>query len=322
MVRRGKIVSVFFAMLAAFVISASASPAFAETLKPKDIWDKAKAKWNAVNSYQCKLFIWNFKTPSFMKNFPQHVEKDAKPNWSYRVFDIRFKKPDKVLLKYETSKNEDLVNGTLIDVGIAYVLTYIPGTVFNYGMKDKQYVYIVFPYISDRAFNALPVPPAQKATMKLLMIASRKELYWKTPEDLKDERGNLLSETSIGLKMKAYEHYFSDGVFKAEKAPMPKQSDFTLDEKTGWLTQKKAGGPASVYKLTMSPKDPKKGKGITKVEAFVDPSNMMFVGLQEYEGNKLVQVILFLSLELNPDLPDSLWTDIIKGRKLSDKKNS
>lgn len=323
MARRVKALSVFLAAMAAFAVFAYASPAFsAETLKPKDIWDKTKAKWNTVNSYQCKLFIWNFKTPSYIKNFPDKKKKDVKPNWSYRVFDIKFKKPDKVILQYEISKNEDLTSGTEIDKGIAYVLTFIPGTYFTYGMKDKQYVYIVFPYITDKAFNALPVPPSEKAMMKLLMIASRKEVYWKTPEDLKDERGNLLSETAIGLKMKAYEHYFTDGNVKIEKAPMPKQSDFTLNEKNGWLTQKKPAGPANVYKLTMTPKNPGKNKGITKVEGFIDPSNMMFVGLQEYEGSKLVQVILFPSLQLNPDLPDSLWNTIIKGRKLSDKKNS
>jgi len=314
---RKTIGAVILGLAVAFMISV-ATPAFSADPSPKQVWDQSKAAWNKVNSYACNLFVWNYKTPSFIRNFPEHRKPDDKPGWDYRLFSIRFKKPDQVLLTYLKSMNEDLVNGSMIDVGIAYVLTYIPGTTFNYGYKDKSTVYVIFPYISDRAFNALPVPPDKKASMKLLMVASRKEVYHKLPNDVKDRRGNILTETSIGLKMKQYEHYFTDGKVTFSKSKMPQESDFTLNKQTGWLTEKAPTGK-QMYKLTMVPKDVKKNKGISKAEVFVDPSTSMFVGLKEYEGNKLVQVLLFPELKVNANIPDSDWATLFKGRKLSDK---
>jgi len=100
---------------------------------------------------------------------------------------------------------------------------------------------------------------------------------------------------------------------------MPQKKDYTLNKKSGELTFK-AGTGREVYRLNMAPKDVKKNKGITKAEVYVDPKTDMVVGLTEYEGSKLVQVQLFEDLTLNPNLPDTLWTSLWKGRKLSDTR--
>jgi hypothetical protein len=311
---------VLIALAVAFMVTAASRSAFSADPTPKQLWDKVGTKWKTVNAYSCNLFIWNFRTPTWMKNHTQWLKPDAKPKWDYRIFDVRFKKnPDKVLLAYKVSKNEDMVTGSLIDVSISYVLTYIPDTTFNFGYKDNKIVYIIFPYIKDKQFNALPVPPKWKAPMKLLMIASRKEVYWKKPEDLRDNRGNLLNEISIGIKMAQFEHYFKDGTVTLSKTIMPTESAYTLNAKSGWLTGKPLPS-GNIYKLTMVPKDVKKNKGITKAEVFVDPATNMLVGLQEYEGKQLVQTILFSDLKINPNLPDKLWADQFQGRKLSNTK--
>jgi outer membrane lipoprotein-sorting protein len=296
---------------------AAATPASAQSAA--DVWKKVETKWESVKSYECTLFNYGFTTPSFMKNFPEHVDKDTKTGWGYRVFKISFKKPDNVILEYRESLNENLSDPDMIDSAIAYVLTYVPGTKFMYGQKDTKNVYIVFPYISDTVFKKLPIPEAKKGQMKLLMVASRTEVYHENPKTLKDNRGNKLSETSIGIKIKEYKHYLSDGKVTVDKVKMPQKKDYTLNKKSGELTFK-AGTGREVYRLNMAPKDVKKNKGITKAEVYVDPKTDMVVGLTEYEGSKLVQVQLFEDLTLNPNLPDTLWTSLWKGRKLSDTR--
>jgi outer membrane lipoprotein-sorting protein len=295
----------------------AAAPASAQSAA--DVWKKVEAQWESVKSYECTLFNYGFTTPSFIKNFPEHVDKDTKPGWGYRVFKIKFKKPDNVILEYRESLNEDMNDPDMIDSAIAYVLTYVPGTKFMYGQKDTKRIYIVFPYISDSKFKELPIPDTKKGQMKLLMVASRTEVYHEDPNTLKDNRGNKLSETSIGLKIKQYKHYLTDGKITVDKVKLPKKGDFKLNKKTGDLTFKAGTGPEAI-RLTMVPKDVKKNRGITKAEVYVDPKTYMISGLTEYEGAKLVQVQMFEDLKLNPSLPDSLWTDLWKGRKLSNTR--
>jgi hypothetical protein len=290
----------------------------------KTLWAGVQKKWDAdVNSYTCGLFSWTYRTESYIKNFPEYCKPTDKPDWDYRGFQIRFKKPGKSLLRYEYSLNEDTESGTLIDKGIAYMLKYASGTTFNYGYRNDDTVYIVFPYLTNSQFEKLPVPLVWKAMMKVLMIASRKEVYWKPPADLRDLRGNEMGDLSIGKTMKRYDHYFKDGKVTLSMAPLYSKDDFVLDEKTGWISKKPIiNKPNTMYMLTMTPNSVKANKGITKVEAFIDPKLMMFCGLIEYEGDKPIQVLLFSDIKVNADLPDKLWEDYFKGRTLSDKKDS
>lgn len=295
-----------------------------------DLMKQVNAKWDKTNTYTCELFQWGYKTPSFIKNFPEHRDKDGadKPGWGYRVFKVRFKKPDLIMLKFVKSLNEDLKSGDIIDQAVAHVLAYIPGTTFLYGYEDakkkisKKTVYIIFPYISDSKFNSLPLPADKKATMKTLMIASRQEFYFKDPQDLKDDRGNLMTELSIDKKIDQFAHYFKDGKVTVKEAKIPQESDYTLDKKKGWITLKSPSGQAG-YIMTMIPGNVGKNRGVTKAEVFVDKTQMMFVGLHEYEKvdgkERLVQVMILSDLKLNSALEIKDWTDMFKGRKLSDK---
>ena len=73
---------------------------------PQSLWAATATKWDKeVNSYHCKLFTWTYKTDEFIKNFPE-LNKPPKPGevikrWDYRIFDLRFKKPDKALVGYD-----------------------------------------------------------------------------------------------------------------------------------------------------------------------------------------------------------------------------
>ena len=323
---KGWSIALILTAVAAFAFSI-ASPAAAAP-DAADIVKKVQAKWEKTKSYECELFQWGYRTPSFIKNFPEHREEDDKPGWGYRVFAVRFLKPNYAMLRFKKSLNEDLTSGSIIDIAVAHVLAYIPGTTFLYGYEDKSkkiqnnIVYIVFPYISDKKFNALPLPADKKATMKTLMIASRKEFYFKSPEDLKDNRGNLISELSIDKKIAQSLHYFKDGKVTVKEVNIPQESDFTLDKKTGWLTAKKPTGPKG-YKLVMVPNSVDKNKGITRTEVFLDKNNVMFVGMMDYEmvsgKEQLVQVMLMSKLKLNVKLSVDDWKGMFKGRKLSNK---
>jgi len=304
--------------------TAKAPAVSAET--PQSIWNKTAKKWDTeINSYHTKLFSWTYKTDAFIKNFPEFNKKDKptdviKPDWDYRVFDLRFKKPMKAFVGYDLSLNEDLEGGSIIDKGVAYMLTYAKGTMLQYGYKDDKEIYIVFPYLTNKQFEKMPVPMVWKAMMKVLMIASRKEVYHKPLDKMLDLRGNSIADLSIGRTMKRYEHYFKDGKVTLSKVPLYTKDDYNLDKNTGWLTIKEnINRPATIYQLTMVPNNVKANREITKVEAFIDPKTMTFVGLHEYENGKLIQVLLFSDLTLNPELPDKLWEDFFKGRTLSDK---
>ncbi len=325
--QRSIVIALFFALIfsaAAFAAKPAAKPAAQKDPSPKELWAKVANKWDAdVQTYHCKLFTWNYRTEYFIKNYPEFFKDDDKPpkvKWDYRVFDLRFKKPGKSLIGYDLSLNENLNEGSVVDRGVAYMLTYAKGTTLNFGEKDSKEVYIVFPYLNNKQFEALPIEMMWKAAIKILMIASRKEVYHKPIEKMRDLRGNTVEDLAIGKTMKRYDRYFKDGNVTIKKVPLYTKEDYDLNKSTGWLSLKKnIKKPATVYQLTMVPKNVKANRGITKVETFIDPSNLMFVGLQEYENGKLVNVMMFSDLTVNPDLPDNLWTDFFKGRTLSDK---
>ncbi|HOX28748.1 MAG TPA: hypothetical protein PLQ76_06300 [bacterium] len=320
--RNARLATVLTIVSFVFSVLILTTPAKAAEYTPQTLWASLQKKWDGkVNSYHCKLFSWNIRTESFIKNFPKFVKPGDKVDWDYRVFDVRFKKPGKALLTYELSLNEDVNSGSLIDKGVAYMLLYTSGTALNFGYKNDDTIYIVFPYLSNKQFEKLPIALVWKAALKILMIASRKEVYWKPVPDMRDLRGNEVGDLSIGKTMKRFEGYFKTGKVTLAKSPLYTKEDYNLDKNTGYLTLKSGSKkPADIYMITMIPKDIKANKGISKVELFVDPKSMMFLGFQEYEGSKLVQVMLFSDLTVNPDLPDKLWEDYFKGRNLSDKK--
>lgn len=295
----------------------------------EQLWKAVDKKWDEINSYTCKIFAWNYKTQWFIDNFPEYKDKEKKPgeekpDWAYRLYDIKFKKPEKTLLAYEISKNEKIEEGGLINRGVAYILRYIPGTTFNYGFKDKDYVYIKFPFVNLKEMANLPIPVTWKAPMTILLYASHSEVYWKTLDELKDLRGNYLSDLAIDKMMKKNSHYLKDSTNSVTMSPYFVMNDYTLSE-DGWLNVKPAietKKEKNIYKITMLPKDTKKSRGITKLEVFIDPELMMFVGLNEYENNKLVQVMSLMDLKLNAELPDNLWENFFKGRKVSNKKDN
>ncbi|HOO56602.1 MAG TPA: hypothetical protein PLN69_07250 [bacterium] len=296
--------------------------AVSQDISGEELWAKAKTTWdNDITSYECKLFSYTYRTDTYIKNFPDNCEPGDKEDWDYRVFGIKFKKPDKILFTYDQSLNEDTENGTMIDKAVAYMLQYAHGTTFNYGHRDKDTVYIVFPYLTNSQFKKLPIPLVWKGAMKLLMIASRKEVYHQTLDELRDLRGNELVDLSIGNTMKRFDHYFKDGEVTVSMAPLYTKKDFDLNEKTNRLSFKSGvSQTGNIYKLTMVPKDLASNKGITKVETFIDPATNMFNGMIEYEETGIVTVMFFSDLKLNTNPPDQEWEDFFKNRTLSDKK--
>ncbi len=304
--------------LAAF----AARPAEAAEPTADQLWKGVVEKWdNDVKSYSCDLFSYAQRTKTFIKNFPEYAKEDDKPDWDYNVFQIRFRKPGKTLLKYRVSLNEDFESGSIIDKGVSYMLAYTDGTTFNFGHKDSQNVYIVFPYLSNSEFAKMPIAIQWKATLKLLMIASRKEVYHKKPDEIRDLRGFEIPDIAIGKTIARYQSFFDNSNIAVSKVPLYVKEDFEINTETGVLTMKKnINRPAEIYKLTMTPKTAAAGRGVSKLDIFIDPKTSMFAGLMEYEGNNLVHVKLFSNLKLNPDLPDKLWEDFFKGRKLSDKR--
>ncbi len=309
-----------FSLFIAFALQVCTYTAVDE--RASELWSAVSEKWdNEINSYECDLFSYTRRTDSYIKNFPDMVKPEDKPDWDYRRFHIRYKKPGKSLLTYLESVNEDTNNGSIIDRGVAYMLKYASGTTFNYGYKNDDTVYIVFPYLTNKQFKKLPISLAWKGALKLLMIASRKEVYHQTLEETRDLRGNELGDLAIGKTMKRFDHYFNDADITAADAAHYMKSDFVLNKKTGMLTMKSGiDRPADAVRLTIIPKDVAANKGITKVIADIDPKTKMFLGFIEYEKSGLVQVMLFSDLTENPELPDKLWEDYFKGRKISDKK--
>lgn len=327
------------ALLASLVLTvAMHSAAFAIEVKPeykknpKVLWDQLGAKWNKeVNSYSTDIFSWGYKTPNYIKNFTTGKDKDGKtiePDWGYKIFKVRFLKPNLVLFSYKYSAHENTEEGSLIDKAVAYVLRYTEGTTFNYGKRGTDVAYIKFPYISNKKFEELPVPIVMKAAMKLLMIASRNEIYQRPLSELTDCRGYAIDSLIIGVTMKKFDKAFNNlsdknYVVSVEASPRLGKDDYTLDEKTGWVSMKKSAlsKPTEVYKLTLMDKNKARNKGVEKIEAFIDPATNMFIGLHEYESGKLVYVTHFLDLKLNdPGIKAAEWDDFFKGRNINVNK--
>lgn len=322
------IAAVMFALVLTACAPASAAPAKKFT-SAQQLWDGVKTNWNKnINNYTTKIFSWAYRTPTYIKNNPDQFKKDEtpEPDWLYRMYYIRYKKPRKIMLRYDLSMREHTERGSIIDKGIAYMLRYAPGTTLNFGYKDEEKVYVVFPKVSNKKFMEMPIGVQWRALMKVLLIASHREVYWKTLEDMTDVRGSKLTDVIVLETMARFDPSFAvkDGsvVTSLEPAPRLTRDDYELDESTGWLKLKKsaASKPKDILKIVFIDKNSKRNKGVTKREAFVDPNLMMFTGTHEFEGDKLVGVFQFSEFKPNVDLPDSLWSDFFKGRKLSDKK--
>ncbi len=299
--------------------------------KPATFWTAVKANWDKnVKTYSTSIFSWGYSTQTFIKyenkQFPLKAgEKPRKENWSYRIYDTKFRKPNWVWFQYSKSLNENMTDGTIINKAVGMVLRYTGGTTFTYGYKDTTSAYIKFPYISNEKFATFPVSLADKAVMKLLMIASRKEIYKRPLSELRDSRGYSIDGLIISNTMAKFDRYFN----KADKdikvtistAPRLGEKDYTLNEKTGWATIKPASlkKTPELIKLTLTDKNASRCRGVTKIELFVDPANMMFAGLHEYEGNKFVSTMMFSDMQLNIDVPESEFENFFKGRTIGDK---
>lgn len=331
---RKKILIAVFAILAALPMAASAAT-IKDFKDAKELWEAVRTNWDTnIKSYSSNIFSWGYRTQDFIKKFPEHFKKDPndpgwappKPDWSYRVYGVKFKTPRKVLLSYDLSLHENTDDPRLIDRAIANMLRYAPGTAFNFGHRDEKYVYVVFPKITTKQLFDMPIKLIDRGAMKLLLIASYREVYWKTPDQMKDVRANMISDVIIGEIMRRFDYYFkvtdTSVVKKLDMSPRFAKGDYTLNEKTGWLTMNKSAmsKPKTVIRITFEDKNAKRHRGINKREAFVDPDEMMFVGMHEYENNKLVSVYQFSDLKINPGLTDADWDKYFKGRNISDKK--
>lgn len=296
---------------------------------PKVLWDELGANWEKnVHTYSTDLVSWGYKTPNYIKNFTSGKDDDGKKieeDWGYKIFHVNFLKPNKILFTYKYSAHENTEEGSVIDRAVAYVLRYTDGTTFNYGHRGDDVAYIKFPYLTNKQFGSLPIPLTFKAAMKLLMIASRSEIYQRNLDELKDCRGYAVNALSIGVTMKKFDPAFKnladkDYVVSAELSPRFGKDDYALDEKTGWMTLKKSSlsKPAEVIKLRLTDKNKTRNKGVDTIEAFIEPSTMMFVGIHEYEGDKLVYVTQFFNMKVNDSaVKDADWETFFKGRNIN-----
>ncbi len=309
-----------------------------EKTSSADIFEEIERKWEEINTYTCQLFSWSYRTEWFIKNWPERVyapeqlkkvkekkAEPAKPDWVYRGYSIKFKKPDKFLFTYDFSGHEHTDEGGLIDRAIAYVLRYVPGTTLNYGFKDKKIVYVKFPYITFKELNKMDIPLIWKAPMQVLMIASHNEIYKELPYRLIDPRGLRIEDLALINVLKKYEPFLKRGKSSVKKSIKYNKDDYDYDEKTGWLVlndkkpefQKRK---EELLKIIITPSDNEKEekyKGISKIEIFVDATIPMLVGIHEWEFNKLACVIQVSTFDLNVNLPDSLWEEFFKGRNIS-----
>lgn len=331
--------AIIFAAILMFPLAAGA--ATVDDFKDvPELWEAVRKNWNEnINGYTCDIFSWAYRTPLFIKNHPEHFEKERKdgkepePDWLYRVYGLRFKKPRKVLLGYDLSLHEHTERGSIIDRGVAYMLKYVPGTLLNFGYKDEENVYVVFPKASMKqiakkaAAQDERIGPHWLALMRVLLIASYREVYWKPTEEMKDARKSGITDVIIGETMDKFEQYFgiTDGSAEAwlEPVPLYTKDDYVLNKETGWLKMKKSAPnkePKNIIKIVFTDKNKKRCRNINRREAFVDPETLMFMGMHEFENDRLVSVYLFSNLKINVDLPDSLWSDFFKKRRISDKK--
>lgn len=321
------------AILFATLVSVSA---FAVEMKqewkddPQTLWKELRVNWdNNVNTYQCEILGWAYKTDNYIKNFTTGKDDDGKPiksDWTYRIYQIKFRKPNWILFKYNYSAHENTDEGSLIDRAVAYVLKFTGGTTFNYGYRGTDVAYIKFPYISNSDFAKYPIPLQWKAMMKVLMIASRKEIYQRPLDDIRDPRGYSVDNLIIGLTMNRFDPMFKnmdkDKSVKIETSPQFGKDDYSYDDATGWLNLKPEAGkkPHTLIKLTFEDRNLARSKGIDKYEAFVDPKTMMFAGLHEFESGKMVGATQFFNMKINTDIPESQWEEYFKGRNINTDK--
>lgn len=321
------------AVLAMIVFAQSAAGAVEVKKEWKDspeiLWKELRANWDKnVKTYSTDLVSWGYKTPNYIKNFTTGKDEDGKTiveDWGYKIFHVNFLKPNKILFTYKYSAHENTEEGSVIDRAVAYVLRYTDGTTFNYGHKGNDVAYIKFPYLTNKQFSSLPIPMTFKAAMKLLMIASRSEIYQRPLDELKDCRGYAINSLSIGVTMNKFDPAFnnlSDKNYVVTVEPSPRfgKDDYSLDEKTGWMTLKKSSlsKPAEVIKLRLTDKNKSRNKGVDTIEAFIDTSTMMFVGIHEYEGDKLVYVTQFYNMKINDSsIKDADWEEFFKGRNIN-----
>ncbi|MEW5945175.1 MAG: hypothetical protein AB1742_03155 [bacterium] len=323
--------ALLFSLLTLFVLVAA--PAAADQgAEVRKIWQEIRRRWDRdINTYSTSIFSWAYRTQYYIDHLPpgelpKNKDEKLEEDWVYRIYGVKARKPNLVLLSYDFSGHEHLERGSLIDRAVAYTLKYIPGTLLNYGFKDEENVYARFPLVSTKEVFKMDIPIVWRAAMTAVVIASRNEVYWKPLDEMKDPRGSRLTDVIIGETMNRFEHYFNihDGSIEAtlSKAPRISKEDYVLGG-DGWLTLKKGamdGNPQDLLILTFIDNDEKRCRGINRRVAFIDPEIPMFVGLQEYELDKLVSVYHFYDLKLNDDLPESLWSDYFKGRSVSDRK--
>jgi len=318
-----------FAMLAC--LPASAMEIKPEWKKnPEVLWKELRVNWDKnVKTYQCEILGWAYKTDNYIKNFTTGKDDDGKKiesDWNYRIYQIKFRKPNWILFRYNYSAHENTDKGSLIDRAVAYVLKYTGGTTFNYGYKGTDVAFIKFPYISNKDFEKYPISIQWKAMMKVLMIASRKEIYQRPLDELRDPRGYSVDNLIIGLTMNRFDSMFKkvdkDKSIKIETSPQFGKDDYSYNDETGWLTLKPEANkkPHALIKLTFEDKNMKRCKGIDKYEAFIDPKTMMFAGLHEFESGKLVGATQFFNMKTNVDIPESEWAEYFKGRTINTDK--
>jgi len=296
---------------------------------PKVLWDELKQTWDEdIDTYTCEILGWAYRTDNYIKNFTEGADEDGntiETDWTYRIYQIKFRKPDWILFRYNYSaheKNTDSDN--LIDKAVANVLKYTGGTTFNYGYKGDEVAYIKFPTITWGQLKKYPIPFTDKLMMKGLLTLTRSDIFVRPLDEIRDPRGYSVDNLIIGMTMDRFSPSFDnldDPATKVmiEASPRFGRDDYNYDEETGWMTIKPEAltKEPEVIKLTFIDNDLERCKGINKYEAFVDPETMMFVGLHEYEYNKMVGATQFFNIKLNVDLPEQLWEDYFKGRNIN-----
>lgn len=308
--------------------------------------------------FQSDHFIKVFKEKhSYVPPEKRATEPPLVPDWRYRIYNLKYLAPEHIMVTYKKSQREDTERGTIINKAVGLVLKHVPGTVLTYGhykswefddrgnkrralgpneafARSKLHpnlqavvlkplglfdATIKFPYITNEKFAVIPVPFLYKAAMKIMMIASRNEIYRKPNREMLDTRGYSIRDVAIHRVMDQFEHYFNDGIVTLAPSAQFTESDYVLNESTGWLTLKNVNKAKTIMKFVMIPKDLKKARGITKMEAFFDPKANLFYGLHEYENGKLVGVMQFQGLKMNdPAVNLKVWEDHFKGRKISE----
>lgn len=309
--------------------------------------------------YQTNHFIKNFPE-RLNQIPPEKKDSEPPPiqDWRYRVYHLQFLKPDFVQITYKKSLREDTERGSIINKAVALVLKHVPGTQLNYGWyktfeymdgdrkrtvhgltealarkdlhpnlksvkltpKNYSHTYVKFPMISDGKFSEIPVPFLYKGAMKIMMYASRSEIYRKSNDMLMDSRGFGVKDVAINRVMDRYEHFFNSAKVTIEPAPQFVEADYKLNAQTGWLSIKNPTKAKTVQKIVMIPNDFKKSRGITRMECFFDPKTNVVLGIHEFENHKLVGVMIFQNVKINdPAVKKTLWENYFKGRKISEQ---